>query len=496
MKKNTLLLALVFIFIISSVSYAMIDTFAFKLTGKVLSIKQWPVNKNAKLKIKPQYEMEIEILEVLSKNVRLGPYRQKTKVQIHNAYSNKIDLKTLKRGNIIIGDFMSMETEQHPRGGYKINRSLKITSLKGDKKMAADGINQFSIDLYSKLKDRPRNLFYSPYSISTALSMVYAGADGETASQMKKVLHFDQSHSDMEKLINELNTPNEYYKLIVANALWGQKGYKFKNNYKNILKNQYKSELSQLDFIKKTEKSRKTINQWVEKKTNDKIKDLLKPGTVDPLTRLILTNAIYFKANWSEQFEKENTKEDTFYISKKDKIRVQMMHQNNALPYYENRNMQMVELPYERRKLSMVVILPKKTEGINSINIKDLAKWGKELSYKKVNLYLPKFKITSEFSLKKILSSMGMKDAFSLPPADFSGISGTKDLFISNVIHKAYVDVNEEGTEAAAATAIGMAKSSFDPSLPKKFKADHPFIFLIKDNNSGTILFMGRVVKP
>jgi len=318
MKKQTLLAALIMMIILISSAQAMIDTFAFKIAGKVISKKQWPVNKNAKLKLKPQYEMNIEILQIVSKNARIGPYRPKTKVQIHNAHSNKIDLKTLKRGDIVVGDFMSMEIEQHPHGGYKINRSLKITNLLGDSKKAAESINQFSIDLYSKLKNREGNLFYSPYSISTALSMVYAGAGDKTASQIKKTLHFS-SHADIAALINQLNEPNEYYKLVVANALWGQKGYAFKKDFLNILKTQYKSELKELNFSKDPEKARKTVNKWVEKKTNDKIKELLQPGTVNPLTRLILTNAIYFKANWSDQFEKEYTKNGPFYSSRNKK---------------------------------------------------------------------------------------------------------------------------------------------------------------------------------
>lgn len=364
---------------------------------------------------------------------------------------------------------------------------------------APKSINQFSIDLYSKLKDQPDNLFFSPYSISTALSMVYAGAEGNTASQMKKVLHLN-THSEIADLIDQLNQPSEYYKLTIANALWGQKGYSIKKEYLGIIKDQYKSELKEVDFKNNTEKSRKTINKWVLDKTNNKIKDLLQPGTVDSLTRLILTNAIYFKANWNEPFEEESTKDEAFYISKKNKTTVKMMNQQESIKYFENRELKMIELPYERRELSMQIILPKKIDGIadleKKLNYNDLVKWDIGLSYKKVKLKLPRFKTTSDFSLRKILTLLGMKDAFSLPPADFSGISGSKDLFISNVIHKAFVSVDEEGTEAAAATAIGFAKSSFDPSLPKEFKADHPFIFLIKDNQSDTILFMGRVIKP
>ncbi|MDD5382816.1 MAG: serpin family protein [Candidatus Margulisbacteria bacterium] len=369
----------------------------------------------------------------------------------------------------------------------------------------SDKINSFSFNLYQELKDEPGNLFFSPYGVYTALSMAYAGASGETARQMAGTLNLgpsaDKDHQELGRLINQLNTPKESYKLTAANALWGQRGYKFLKPFLSILKDRYRSELNQADFMRNPEESRKTINRWVEKQTDKKIKDLLVPASVNKLTRLILINAIYFKAAWHEKFEKEATRDEAFYLSSDEKTIVPMMKQTEEFEYYENAKLQMLQLPYKHYDLAMLIILPKERAGLASLeqNLKseELNRWLKELERKEVIISLPRFKTTSTFSLQDILPVMGMKDAFSVDNADFSGMTGKRDIFISDVIHKAYVDVNEDGTEAAAATAVLMAESMAPrPEEPKVFKADHPFIFLIRDNNSGTILFFGRIVNP
>jgi len=372
--------------------------------------------------------------------------------------------------------------------------------------VAGKSINAFAIDLYAKFKDSKGNIFFSPYSISTALAMAYAGADGETAGQMEKVLHFGDKreavHSAFASLIGQINDPHhkDSYKLWVANAIWGQKGYSFRNEYLKLLKEQYDSLLKQVDFKKNPEGVRTRINQWVEKKTNDRIKDLIQAGAIKPLTTLILTNAIYFKAAWAEQFSKGITKDAPFYLGDGRQIKTPMMRQTENLKYREDDKVQVLNLPYENHDLSMTIILPRKINGLGEIenifNSNTLTKWEGDLKYQTVDVSLPKFKVTSSFGLRDVLQSMGMKDAFSLPPADFSQMTGKNDLFISDVIHKAFVDVNEEGTEAAAATAVMMAAAAEEMSEPKVFKADHPFIFLIRDNCSGSILFIGRLSKP
>lgn len=374
-----------------------------------------------------------------------------------------------------------------------------------DKKAVVKGNNAFALDLYAELKDQEGNLFLSPFSISTALAMTYAGARGNTEAQMAEVLHFDLEqeslHPTFQKLITQLNTQakQQGYQLNVANALWGQKGYGFLEEFLDLTKTTYGAGLNEVDFVRATEAARRTINTWVEKQTKGKIKNLIKRGILTDLTRLVLTNAIYFKGNWASQFDKKQTKNSPFYVRVDKTVNVPMMYQKEKFKYMETERLQAIELPYVDNELSTVVLLPKEINGItaleNSLTADSLKKWLGRLREQKVDVYLPRFKITSEFRLNTALISMGMPDAFSLPPADFSGMTGKKDLFISAVIHKAFVDINEEGTEAAAATAVVMKRAE-RMHRPLIFRADHPLIFLIRDTQSGSILFLGRVVNP
>ena len=377
-----------------------------------------------------------------------------------------------------------------------------------DKKAVVKGNNAFALALYAELKDQEGNLFLSPFSISTALAMTYAGARGNTEAQMAKVLHFDLGqeslHPTFQKLITQMSTQAEQqgYQLNVANALWGQKGYGFLKKFLDLTKTTYGAGLNEVDFRRATEAARKTINTWVEKQTKGKIKNLIRRGILDELTRLVLTNAIYFKGNWASQFDKRQTKNSPFYVRVDRTVNVPMMYQKEKFRYMETGRLQAIELPYVDNELSMVVLLPKEVNGItaleNFLTADSLRKWLTRLREQKVDVYLPRFKITSEFRLDTALRSMGMPDAFSLPPADFSGMTGKKDLFISAVIHKAFVDINEEGTEAAAASAVVMEimEKAMRMQRPLIFRADHPFIFLIRDTQSGSILFLGRVVNP
>jgi len=373
-----------------------------------------------------------------------------------------------------------------------------------DVKAVIEGNTLFALDLYGRLRKEDGNLFLSPYSISTALAMTYAGGRGETEKQMVKVLHFTLEQKQLHPAFAELqNTLNEggkkgAYELSVANALWGQKGYPFLKDFLAMIKNSYGGGLNEVDFIKATESARTTINTWIEKKTNNKIKELIAPGVLNDLTRLVLTNAIYFKGKWAAQFEKKNTKEAPFILADGKKVNIPMMYQKSDFKYIEKEDLQILELPYRGDDLSMLLLLPRKMDGLPALEsqlTKDsLQGWLTSMQGKReVVVYLPKFTMTKEFMLADVLRSMGMTDAFSLPPADFSGMTGKKDLFISAVIHKAFVDVNEEGTEAAAATAVVMRVSSAQMTV---FRADHPFLFLIRDNHSGSILFIGRVADP
>jgi serpin B len=384
-------------------------------------------------------------------------------------------------------------------------RDVPAAKKVDDMQAVAGGNNKFAEGLYCELKKSKGNLFFSPYSISTALAMTYAGARGETKTQMANVMHFDlnqqQFHEGIAQLQGELNEAGKKgaFELNVANALWVQEGYKLLKGYLSLLEEQYKAKPHEADFVKATEEARRKINSWVEEKTNGKIKDLIKPGVLSALTRLVLTNAIYFKGKWASQFEKGQTSDAEFTLVGKEKVKVPLMSQKGNFRYLEREDIQALELPYTGDALSMLVLLPKKAGEIGKLEelltLDILDKWIADLRKAEVMVYMPRFKMTSEFGLADTLKKMGMKDAFSLPPADFSGMTGKKDLLISAVIHKAFVDVNEEGTEAAAATGVVMRMEAV-PTRPVVFRADHPFLFLIRDTRSGAILFLGRLMNP
>jgi len=379
---------------------------------------------------------------------------------------------------------------------------------KTSQQVIVKGNNEFALELYAKLRTQEGNLFFSPYSISTALAMAYAGARGETESQMAKALHFPAASSaeggfagEFGAIIEDLNARGAKgnYELNVANALWGQRGYGFFTEFLELIKKSYGGELNEVDFANASETARKTINSWVEKQTRNKIKDLIPQGVLNSMTRLVLTNAIYFKGNWARQFEKNKTKESPFTLIGGKEVKVPMMNQTAEFNYMEADDFQGLELPYMNNELSMIILLPRKIDGLSSLEEKlspeKFSGWLSGLSKRKVIVSIPKFKMTSQFGLADVLRSMGMTDAFS-EKANFSGMNGKRDLFISAVVHKAYVDVYEEGTEAAAATGVIVGATSVMPDQIPIFRADHPFLFLIRDNKTGSILFIGLVMNP
>jgi serpin B len=374
-----------------------------------------------------------------------------------------------------------------------------------DRTAVAEGNNAFAVALYGQLRKQSGNLFFSPESISTALAMAYAGAAGDTASQMAKTLHFTlppaQLHPAMGALLGDLNAAHDGYQLTVANALWAQQGYTFLDSFLNLLKRDYGAGLNQVDFKGATEAARLTINQWVEQKTQDKIKDLLQPGALEPNTRLVLTNAIYFKGEWLTQFDKAQTRNEDFYLAPSKTTTTPLMHREGNFRYFDGGTFQLLEMPYKSNDLSMVILLPKDRAGLTaleqSLTAANVQQWLGQLSpVSKIIVTVPKFKSTQQFALGSTLRAMGMAEAFD-SRADFSGMTGHRDFAISEVIHKAYIDVNEEGTEAAAATAVTMMAMAMRPAQPPPvFRADHPFVFLIRDNRSDSILFMGRLADP
>lgn len=375
-----------------------------------------------------------------------------------------------------------------------------------DQKAVVEANNAFAIDLYSQLRKKDGNLFFSPESISTALAMAYAGARGETASQMASTLHFtlpqDKLHPAMGALLKGLNAEHPGYQLRVADALWAEQDYKFLDSYLDLTKADYDAGLHKVDFKTAHEAARATINAWVEEKTADKIKDLLPAGSVTPDTRLVLTNAIYFKGDWQTQFNQAATLEEEFHLSPSQSVKAPLMHLQAKFSYFDGGSFKALDIPYKSGELSMVVLLPNEVDGLaaleQSFTSANAEEWlSKVQGAQKVILTLPKFKMTRQFELGGTLSAMGMSRAFDRTEADFSGMTGERDLWISSVVHKAFVDVNEEGTEAAAATGTVMRSMAMAYERPPVvFRADHPFLFLIRDKRSGGILFMGRVADP
>jgi serpin B len=367
----------------------------------------------------------------------------------------------------------------------------------------------FALDLYREIKDAKKgNIFFSPYSISTALAMTYGGARGNTAKQMADVLHFPQDHQELhpafaqlEALLNAVQEKGDI-RLHAANSLWPQKDYPFLKEYITLVKKYYGVTVTPVDFVAAADKAAQQINQWVEEKTNNKIKDLIQPGLLDALTRLVLANAIYFKGNWASQFDENRTKDDTFYLQTGGTVQAPLMAQKQKFKYAEFESLQVLELPYVGDSLSMLVLLPGEKNGLpgleKSLTTDNLKRWTSGLSEVEVKVFLPRFKMTSLFSLERTLAAMGMPDAFDRTKANFSGMDGHRNwLYIGAVVHKAFVDVNEEGTEAAAATAVVMRVTmARQPLRPVVFRADHPFIFLIRENTTGSILFLGRVMDP
>jgi serpin B len=392
---------------------------------------------------------------------------------------------------------------QATSGATKTSATSGATHIQEPGPSLVTGNNKFAFELYKKISAKPENLFYSPFSISAALAMTYTGAKANTAKQISAVMHFadnsaafSTSYKDYLATISKLN--NDQVSIYAANSLWGQIAFTFKKEFIELISSNYSAEVKNVNFIKEADKCRMQINQWVESKTNSKIKDLIKPGLIDDLTRLVLVNAIYFKAPWDKPFDEKATKKLDFKKDDATTVTTDFMIVDNDYKYYSNDNLAAVEIPYSKGTMSMLVLLPKDKAAFEDLkkNIGNelYTQINSGLAMKKVKLFLPKFKATSEFELSDMLILMGMEEAFS-DEADFSGMTGKKDLKISKVVHKAFIDVNEAGTEAAAATAVIIRIKSM-PVNPVEFKADHPFMFIIKDNASGSILFAGNIYDP
>ncbi len=373
--------------------------------------------------------------------------------------------------------------------------------------------NLFAYDLYHALisdeEYADQNIFFSPYSISTALALTYEGAEGKTADEIQSVFHFPADDTVRQDgyagLIAGLNRPDAAYTLSTANALWAEETYPFLPEYIETAERSYAAEVRNLDFVSAPEESRQTINRWVEDQTNDRIQDLIPAGVINPLTRLVITNAVYFKGTWVLQFDENETHPAPFRTEQGASVTVDMMQRTDEdalYSYTETDDLQILGMPYEHesgKALSMLVLLPKGDDisvAQAALGTEELGDAIASMETERVKVFFPKFTLETTYFLPETLAAMGMPTAFGFD-ADLSGMDGTTMLYISDVIHKAFVDVGEEGTEAAAATAVVVQlKAVVEEEPVTVFRADHPFIFLITDDETGTILFMGRMSDP
>lgn len=370
----------------------------------------------------------------------------------------------------------------------------------------AEAGNHFAIDLFKQIQTDSDNLIFSPYSINTVLWMCYAGAGGTTAEQMRDVLYLP-AEAQPEPAAKELNSrilsadtlPGT--EISLANAIWAQEGFGFLPEYLEKIGKWYDAPLTEMDFVNslRREDARQRINGWVEENTRQKIKDLIGPDVLHENTRMVLTNAIYFNGKWQWAFNKESTRPSIFHVSTRQSVMTDFMHLTRTFPYYEDDEVQALRLAYQGERLSMTILLPRAVEGWEMISrILDnerLQNMEEHFRSAEVYLSLPKFTFEEKMNLSKELSAMGMDKAFSRE-ADFSRMNGEKNLYIDEVIHKAFIDVSESGTEAAAATGAVISLKSALRDEPLRFNADHPFLYLIRDHQTGCILFIGRLVKP
>ena len=389
----------------------------------------------------------------------------------------------------------------------------------GDTDLAGlvDGNGAFAFDLYQALRTQDGNLFYSPHSISLALAMTYAGAEGQTERQMAEALGFslsrDRLHSAFNALDRELasrgeglqDEDGEGFRLNIVNAVWGQQEHPFREPFLDVLAESYGAGVRQADFREMPEESRIAINDWVAENTEDRITDLIPPDVITPLTRMVLTNAIYFNASWTYAFAEADTRQRPFHLLDGGSVDVPMMRTEEDFGYTAGDGYQAVDLPYVGDELSMTVIVPDRgrfREFEESLDTNLASQIIADLGFRHVTLELPKFEFDSRFRLGETLKSLGMPDAFDSAASDFSGMDGRsclagdpECLYIREVVHKAFVSVDEAGTEAAAATAVMMQAESAPPD-PVSVTLDRPFVFLIRDRETGAVLFAGRVVEP
>lgn len=387
-------------------------------------------------------------------------------------------------------------------------------------KRVTNGQQQFSIDLYKTLQATQGNVLLSPHSISSALSLLYLGSRAETEAQITQLFHhkdpqetlragfhdgyneeFHRAFGELHQYLNQISSKKQV-QIQTANTLWLEKTYPFLDTYLQQSEKFYHTGPGRLvDFKNNSSSACKEINQWVSDQTNTKIPKIV-PDELSSSTVLVITNAVYFKGKWEHEFKKKNTREEPFWKNATENIPVQMMKQTEDFYYSESADgLQLLELPYQGKDFSMLLLLPKEKDGIANLETKLsstlLSTWTQQMKKQEVHVFLPRFKMNFEVTLVDALKKLGMQDAFDPAKANLTRMSAIQNIFVSSVLHKTFAEVNEEGTEAAAATAIMVeATSARIPSPTPEFRADHPFLFLIRENHTGTILFIGRMANP
>jgi serpin B len=371
---------------------------------------------------------------------------------------------------------------------------------------ATDSINRFTFDFYKHtLAGKNENSFASPYSVSSAFAMMYAGSDGETKNELSETFYFGKDSNFHEKFASHQNNLQanlpKGLALEVANAVWYKQGRKVLPAYQTLMKEHYRARIEGVDFTNPT-KTCKIVNDWTNEKTHEKIQKIIAPEHITPDLHLILTNAIYFKSSWKKSFNKETTEDRNFQATPETTVKVPFMQDRASYKYFDNNMLQMIEMPYTDDASSMVVVLPRNNVSLETLeqelSYKNYQDWEKNMRNRMVNLYLPKFKVEQSFLLNENLKKMGVKQSFS-DNAEYPYIIDKTNLKISAVLHKSFVEVNEEGTEAAAVTAILAVPTSTSVNRQPEniiFMADRPFIFFIKDNKTNTILFVGKIMNP
>ncbi|NOZ46827.1 MAG: serpin family protein [Chlorobi bacterium] len=379
--------------------------------------------------------------------------------------------------------------------GFKCSDDTKISN-----NIIINANQQLAFNFYKQLKSEKGNLFYSPFSLSSALAMTYAGAKGETKNQMSTALYFNDDYEKVAKSFSLFNSTISNYNsteisLEIANGIFADSNWKFLDSYFSFIKNNFDATIQNINMHDK-QNATKIINEWSNEKTHGKIPEIINENDLD-LARLILANSIYFKGIWKSKFNKEQTNKSNFFLNDNSRVEANFMFLSDTLKYWTDNDIQILEIPYAGEDLSMLILLPGEKNGFqnfeNELTLENYNNWINSLKKQKIDIYLPKFKVKYEKEFKDILSNLGMPVAFSRM-ADFSGMTGKQDLQIDKVIHKSFIEVNEEGSEAAAVTAVVMREKS--AALKKVFRANHPFVFIIKENLHNSILFMGRLENP